>query len=72
MENLALFLSIATFVVIILLFLAFSLLLSSRRKEQNVLKRAAKWSTQAKISNVSDVQESGERKQPKIRSVQIL
>lgn len=47
MENTALFLSLSTFVVMILVYLAFSLLLASRRKEMNVLKRAAKWTTGA-------------------------
>jgi tight adherence protein C len=62
MENSALLLSIATFVVIILLYLAFSLLWSFRRKEQNVLKRAAKWSKQSKSSAVPALQEQGEKK----------
>ena len=44
MKNPALFLSLSTFVVVIVLFWAISALLASRRKEQNVLKRAVKWS----------------------------
>jgi tight adherence protein C len=48
MKDLALILSISTFIVIILLYLAISSLLSYRKKERNVLKRAAKWSEPAK------------------------
>ncbi|HBG17955.1 MAG TPA: type II secretion system protein [Desulfobulbaceae bacterium] len=44
MKNPALLLSLSTFVVVIVLFWAISALLASRRKEQNVLKRAVKWS----------------------------
>lgn len=43
MENSALVLSLSTFTVLLLLFWAFFSLLSSRKKEQHVLKRAAKW-----------------------------
>ena len=52
MENPALLLSLSTFAVIILLYLAFSLLMSSRRKELNVLKRAAKWTEMATTADV--------------------
>lgn len=44
MENPAIFLSISTFVVIILFFLAIAPVISSRNSERNILKRAAKWS----------------------------
>jgi len=44
MKNPALLLSLSTFVVVIILFWAISALLASRRKEQNVLKRAVRWS----------------------------
>jgi tight adherence protein C len=47
METTALLISLATFAAIILLYLALSAFLSSRRDEQNVLKRAAKWSESA-------------------------
>jgi tight adherence protein C len=50
MENPALLLSIATFVVIILLLLAFNSLWSSRTKEQKVLERAVKYSAQSESS----------------------
>lgn len=62
MENPALLLSIATFVVIILLYVALSLFLSSRRKEQDVLKRAAKWSDLSKSHDVSDLPEPDTKK----------
>lgn len=62
MENSALLLSLSTFVVIILLFLAFSLLLSSRRKELNVLKRAAKWSELTTSPNFPVLPEQGTKK----------
>lgn len=45
MEITALLLSISSFIVIILVYLALTSFLSSRQKEQNVLKRASKWSS---------------------------
>lgn len=59
MENPALFLSISTFVVFILLYLALSAILSSRSKEQNVLKRAIKWSELSKNPDVPAIPEKG-------------
>lgn len=59
MENPALFLSISTFVVFILLYLALSSILSSRSKEQNVLKRAIKWSELSKNPDAPAIPEKG-------------
>lgn len=50
MKNLALLLSLSTFFIVIVLFWAISALLVSRRKEQNVLKRAVRWSELAKCT----------------------
>lgn len=47
MNNSALLFSLSTFVVVMVLFWAISALLASRKKEQNVLKRAVKWSASA-------------------------
>lgn len=62
METTALLLSLATFVVIILLYLALSALLSSRRDEQNVLKRAAKWSELSPSHEVFFLQDQDAKK----------
>ena len=63
MKNPALLLSLSTFVVVIVLFWVLSALLASRRKEQNVLKRAIKWSD---LSSNSDVPVLPEPEQKKI------
>ena len=62
MQNPALVLSISTFVVVIALFLAISALLASRRKEQNVLKRAVKWSGSAEHSTLPVTPTTQDRK----------
>jgi tight adherence protein C len=65
MERTALLLSIATFVVIILLYLAVSSLVTSRRNERNVLRRAAKWRTSAAHSDSSALPEEQEERKRK-------
>lgn len=59
MENTALLLSLSTFAVIVLLYLALSLFLSSRRKELNVVKRAAKWAETATTPDVTALPAQG-------------
>lgn len=62
MEISDLFLPLSTFIVIILLYFAVSSILSSRREEQNVLKRATKWSELAKIQNDPALSEQDSKK----------
>lgn len=64
MELSALFLPLSTFIVILLLYFAVASFLSSRRKDQNVLKRAAKWS---ELSKSHDAYPSPDRDESKTR-----
>lgn len=52
MENIPLILSAATFVVIIILYIALSFLLSARQKEKDLIKRTEKWSDKGKVLDV--------------------
>ncbi len=61
MENTALLLSIATFVAIILLYIAFSLFLSARAKNRDLIKRTEKWSEKAKDSDGSGTEKQGSK-----------
>ena len=65
MENPALLLSISTFVIIVLLFWAVASLLSVRGKEQDVLKRAAKWSKLSTSTDASYLDEQATKKERK-------
>lgn len=62
MEIPALLLSLTTFFVIILLYFTFSLILTSRGKEQRILKRAAKWGALTKNPEIPVLPEQGTAK----------
>ncbi len=61
MENTPLILSVATFVVIILLYVALSFFLSGRQKEKDLIKRTKKWSDKGKGLDVPVSEERGEK-----------
>lgn len=61
MENIPLILSVATFVVILIVYVAFSLFLSARQKEKDLVTRTERWSEQCREGDTSVVEESETR-----------